>query len=154
MEKKDIFDKIMDLPILNIFTPFYQKYKEILLYLFFGGLTFFLNIFIYYSLNRIFFIDILIANALSWIVCVLFQFFTNKIWVFKSFTKDFKDFFKQMFSFTFGRLFTLVVEEIILFIFIDLFHINDLIVKLFAQIIVILLNYIISKLFVFKDNGN
>ena len=40
-EKKDIFDKLMHLPVLNIFEPFYKKHKEVLMYLFFGGLTFF-----------------------------------------------------------------------------------------------------------------
>lgn len=39
-EKKDIFDKLMHLPVLNIFEPFYKKHKEVLMYLFFGGLTF------------------------------------------------------------------------------------------------------------------
>ena len=38
-EKRDIFDRMMALPILNIFEPFYKKNKEVLLYLFFGGLT-------------------------------------------------------------------------------------------------------------------
>ena len=46
-EKKDIFDKLMHLPVLNIFEPFYKKHKEVLMYLFFGGLTFFLNIALY-----------------------------------------------------------------------------------------------------------
>ena len=43
-EKKDIFDRLMHLPVLNIFEPFYKKHKEVLMYLFFGGITFFLNI--------------------------------------------------------------------------------------------------------------
>ena len=46
-EKKDIFDKLMHLPVLNIFEPFYKKHKEVLMYLFFGGITFFLNIALY-----------------------------------------------------------------------------------------------------------
>ena len=46
MKKLDIFDKLMSLPVLNIFEPFYKKNKEILLYLFFGGLTFLLSRFI------------------------------------------------------------------------------------------------------------
>ena len=43
-EKRDIFDRLMHLPVLNIFEPFYKKHKEVLMYLFFGGITFFLNI--------------------------------------------------------------------------------------------------------------
>ena len=51
-EKKDIFDKLMHLPVLNIFEPFYKKHKEVLMYLFFGGLTFFLNIALYAWLDK------------------------------------------------------------------------------------------------------
>ena len=50
-EKKDIFDRIMSLPVLNIFEPFYKKYKEALMYLFFGGLTFFLSIFLFWFMG-------------------------------------------------------------------------------------------------------
>ena len=43
-EKRDIFDRMMALPLLNIFEPFYKKNKEVMLYLFFGGLTFIVSI--------------------------------------------------------------------------------------------------------------
>ena len=92
----------------------------------------------------------LVANALSWILCVLFQFFTNRIWVFDGKTDNNIAFFKQMFSFTAGRVFTLVIEEIILAIFITCLNLPSLPVKLAAQVIVIVLNYVISKLYVFK----
>ena len=51
-EKKDIFDRLMHLPVLNIFEPFYKKHKEVLMYLFFGGITFFLNIALYAWLDK------------------------------------------------------------------------------------------------------
>ena len=82
MKKLDIFDKLMSLPVLNIFEPFYKKNKEILLYLFFGGLAFLLNIILFYIFYADLLFNELVANALSWILCVLFQFFTNRIWVF------------------------------------------------------------------------
>ena len=50
-KEKDIFDRIMELPVLRIFNPFYKKNKEILLYLFFGGLTFLVSIISYAFFN-------------------------------------------------------------------------------------------------------
>ena len=150
MKKLDIFDKLISLPVLNIFEPFYKKNKEILLYLFFGGLAFLLNIILFYIFYADLLFNELVANALSWILCVLFQFFTNRIWVFDGKTDNNIAFFKQMFSFTAGRVFTLVIEEIILAIFITCLNLPSLPVKLAAQVIVIVLNYVISKLYVFK----
>ena len=66
-EKRDIFDRMMALPILNIFEPFYKKNKEVLLYLFFGGLTFIVSIATYAVFNVSMGINELIAGS---IVCV------------------------------------------------------------------------------------
>ena len=95
-------------------------------------------------------INELIANILSWIITVLFAFLTNRIWVFDSPTSGVQDFLKQMAAFFGGRIITLVVEEAILLVFISILGFNSMIVKIVAQIIVILLNYIISKLIIFK----
>ena len=88
MKKKDIFDKIMELPFFRIFEPFYKKYKEILLYLFFGILTMAVSIVSYAICNAVFKINALIANVISWILAVLFAFYTNRIWVFYSKTNS------------------------------------------------------------------
>lgn len=152
-DKKDIFDKIMHLPILNIFESFYKKYKEVLLYIFFGGVTFFLNIALFALLNGMMGINELIANVICWIICVLFQFFTNRTWVFDGITETTGGFIKQMASFFGGRLFTLAIEEIILAVFITWLGLDSMVVKLTAQVVVIILNYIISKLFVFKKKN-
>lgn len=148
--KKDIFDKIMGLPILNIFEPFYIKHKEPLLYLFFGGLTFVLSVAIYTIANVTFGINELIANLISWIIAVTFAFFTNRTWVFGGGTECEKPFVRQMFNFFGGRVVTLVIEEIILLLFITWMGLPSVAVKVFAQIVVIVLNYVISKLWVFK----
>lgn len=148
--ENDIFDQIMSFPILNLLKPFYKKHKEILLYLFFGGLAFFLNIGLFFLFGVYLGLNELLSNAIAWILCVIFQFLTNRIWVFTSkFEGKFK-FIKQGVSFALGRCITLVIEEIILLIFITNLQFNKLFVKLVAQVIVIVLNYIISKLWVFK----
>lgn len=149
-EKKDIFDRMMSLPVLNIFEPFYKKHKEGLLYLFFGGMTFFLSIFLFWFMDSVLHMNELVNNTIDWIICVAFQFFTNRTWVFDGKVDSTKDFIKQAGSFTAGRLFTLVVEDILIFIFITLLKLPKMPVKLGATFVVIVLNYIISKLIVFR----
>ncbi|WP_034490838.1 GtrA family protein [Butyrivibrio fibrisolvens] len=150
-QKKDIFDRIMSLPVLNIFEPFYKKHKEGLLYLFFGGLAFFLSIFLYWFMYSVMHLNELVNNTIDWIICVAFQFFTNRTWVFDGKVDNTRDFVKQAASFTLGRLFTLVVEDVLLFIFITMLGFAQMPVKLAATFVVIVLNYVISKLFVFKE---
>ncbi|WP_034484050.1 GtrA family protein [Butyrivibrio fibrisolvens] len=150
-QKKDIFDRIMSLPVLNIFEPFYKKHKEGLLYLFFGGLAFFLSIFLYWFMYSVMHLNELVNNTIDWIICVAFQFFTNRTWVFDGKVDNTRDFVKQAASFTLGRLFTLVVENVLLFIFITMLGFDQMPVKLAATFVVIALNYVISKLFVFKE---
>ena len=148
-EKKDIFDRMMSLPVLNIFEPFYKKHKEGLLYLFFGGMTFFLSIFLFWFMDSVLHMNELVNNTIDWIICVAFQFFTNRTWVFDGKVDTKKDFIKQAGSFTAGRLFMLVVENILIFIFITLLKLPKMPVKLGATFVVIALNYVISKLIVF-----
>lgn len=150
-KKKDIFDRIMELPILRYFNPIYVKYKEVLLYLFFGGLTTIISIFTFWVFNIKFDMNVLVANVLSWFIAVLFAFFTNRVWVFTSKTNSVIEFAKQMVSFFGARVATLVVEQMILFIFVTKMGYSSIAVKIIAQIIVVILNYITSKLIVFKN---
>jgi putative flippase GtrA len=149
-EKKDIFDKIMSLKIFSFVNPFYKKYKEALLYLFFGVLTTLINIVVFYLFTEIITLDELVANVIAWIIAVLFAYVTNRIWVFSSHCATKAAFIKEILSFYGGRIFTLLVEEGILLIFIKLLSLNALAVKIVAQVVIIVLNYVISKLFVFK----
>ena len=147
MNKKDIFDRIMSLPGLCRFYDLYAKYKSILLYIFFGGLTTVISIasFILFSLI----VDELISNIISWILAVAFAFVTNRVWVFNSQAKG-KDIFKEMLSFYSGRLITLGLEEAILLIFVTWLQFNGTIIKIIAQFIVLVGNYLISKCITFK----
>lgn len=151
MTPEDILDKIMHLPGLTLFEKFYKKNKEVLLYLFFGGLAFLVSIGTYALFNVVWKMNELIANAFSWIITVLFAFFTNRVWVFQAKTDGVGEFLKQMTSFYAGRVITLVVEEAILLTFITCLHFSSMPVKIAAQIVVIVLNYIISKLWVFSN---
>lgn len=148
--EKDIFDKIMELPFLQRFQPVYEKYREILLYIFFGDWAFFVSIFTFGLFHMWLHMNELAANVVSWAITVLFAFFTNRIWVFESPTGTFAEFTAQMGKFFGGRIITLLIEEGILLVFITLLHFNSMAVKTAAQVGVIVLNYVISKIMIFK----
>lgn len=153
--KKDIFDRIMELPVLRILDPFYKKNKEILLYLFFGGLTFLVSISSYAVFNIQIGWNALTANIASWILAVAFAYVTNRIWVFTSSADSKRGIAREVVSFVSGRIVTLVIEELILLVFVTALEMNSILVKIVAQVVVIALNYVISKLVVFKSKkGN
>lgn len=150
MKKKDIFDRIMEWRIFRPLQPFYKKYKEALLYLFFGGCTFLVGVITYAFFEYTAGFAPLIANLFSWVFAVTFAYVTNRIWVFEDVAEEIKGITREIFSFFSGRLVTLALEEVILYIGIDLLHINSMVVKILAQVLVIISNYFISKLFVFN----
>jgi len=128
----------------------YNRYREQILYLVFGGLTTVISIITYAVFTELAAINILIANILSWIISVAVAYATNKSVVFRSDKKEAAQVLTEALSFYAGRLFTLLVEEAILFVFIDLAKLPNMPVKIIAQIIIIVLNYVISKAFIFK----
>lgn len=152
-EKKDIFDKIMSLPVLRLFEKPYKKFKDVLLYLFFGVLTTVINLVTFWFLGTKLDLNIHLANIVAWIVAVIFAYVTNRTWVFKEHAHGSKAIIKEILGFGAGRLFTLGVEEVMLIVFVDIMKFNENIVKLIGQVAVVVLNYIISKLFVFKKKG-
>ena len=153
MEKNDIFDRIMSSRLLKPLYPFYRKYKEPLLYLFFGGLTFFLSIGLYWLFAHPLGLSPLVANALSWVLCVAFAYVTNRTWVFKEKAHDSRGIVREAASFVAGRLATLGLEELILWLGISVLGISDIAVKVVAQVLVIVGNYFISKFLVFRKEG-
>ncbi len=137
---KELYYKCKDL---------YVQYKEIINYLIFGGLTFVVSMLTYYLCRLAF--DYVVSNFISWVAAVLFAYVTNKAFVFESKTETTFLLIKEFVLFVASRIFTLLLETLIMYIMIDWFHINDMLVKVIAQIIVILTNYILSKLIIFKN---
>ena len=132
----------------------YTKHKEIINYLIIGGLTFIVSMLSYYLcvvtfLNPLNPIQLQIANVISWILAVTFAYFTNRKYVFESKNKNI---IGEMTGFFVSRLATLFMEMFIMFLTVTVLGINDKIAKLIAQIVVIIGNYLFSKLFVFKKN--
>lgn len=150
MEKNDIFDIIMEQKLFRPFEPFCRKYKEGLLYLFFGGLTFFLAIGVYVALNQVTKIGVLVANAVSWFAGITFSFFATRKWVFKIETSGLKLLFIQMIEFCVARIATFVLQEILLYIFIIMMRFDSILIKVCTEGINIMLNYLVSKFWVFK----
>lgn len=127
----------------------FNKYREALLYLFFGGCTTLVNIVAFYIIRK-FGVSTYITNIIAWFLSVVFAFITNKLFVFESKNTSFKDSFKECFSFFLFRVISLVFDMGIMYLFIDLLNINEMVSKVFSNIFVIIINYVFSKLFIFK----
>lgn len=127
-----------------------KKHKETILYLFFGAFTTLVNIVSYLFFTRVISFNFMIANALAWILAVLFAYVTNKFFVFESKRIELRFLFKEFFSFVSFRLFSGVIEMAIMYVMIDLLFVNDIIVKVFTNIVVIVFNYLFSKMIIFR----
>ena len=134
-------------------SSIYKKYKEIINYLVVGVLTTIVSIAVFY-LCRITIlkgdsqIDIQISNIISWLFSVHFAFIANKRYVFESVKKG-KEKIVELIKFDLSRVSTLLIEMICMWILTEPLSIDDKISKLVVQVIVIALNYVFSKLFVF-----
>ena len=149
-ENKDVFDRIMSMPVLRNFYDLYAKYKSILLYIFFGGLTTVVSIGSFILFDDGLRMDPLGANVVSWICAVSFAYVTNRVWVFASKAKG-TQILKEMSAFYAGRLLTLGMEEVLLLVFVTWLSFDSTLIKVLAQIVVLVLNYVISKLLVFSE---
>lgn len=128
-----------------------ENYREILLYLFFGGMTFLISVVSYMFLLYITSFRAVVANIISWITAVIFAFVTNCKFVFVCEVKDRGKFIIRLAHFLEARVFTLFIEEIIIWLFIERMGMPDLVIKIMAQTIVIIVNYILSRLWIFKE---
>ena len=148
--KNNIFFKLYKYG-LNI----YHKNEEIWNYLIVGGLTTIVSLGTYYLSVLLFLnpskpLQLQSANIISWICAVIFAYITNRKFVFKSKEKNIK---KEASSFIGSRVITLLIDMLTMFLLVSIMSFNDKIAKLLAQIIVVIVNYIISKLFVFKKDN-
>lgn len=132
----------------------YLEYKEVIHYLFFGGCATIVNFISYYIPSNLLGMDAIISNIIAWVISVLFAYVTNKLFVFESETKNLKEFIMEMFSFIFARVFTGALCDVGIFaLMINVLHVNDIISKIITQILVVILNYLFSKLIIFRKKG-
>lgn len=126
-------------------TSWFNKSYEVLSYLFFGGCTTLVNI-ISFWLLRLAKIELYTSNGLAWLIAVLFAFVTNKLFVFES--KG--NFLKEMVSFFIFRVISLLFDMGIMYLLIDVINFNELASKIISNVFVIVINYLFSKMFIFK----
>lgn len=134
----------------------YKKYEEIINYLIVGGLTTVVSLVTYFICVHTFLdatqpFELQVANIISWIFAVIFAYITNRIFVFKSKSKNY---IKEIVSFFGSRVLTLVMDMGIMFIFVTILNGSDTIGKLISQVVITIANYIFSKLFVFKKKDS
>ena len=125
------------------------RYREVVLYVFFGGMTTVIDWCVSFGLYAIN-VNVHVANTLAWCIAVLFAFVTNRIFVFESKTRGARAVTRELVVFSGGRVVTLLLQELLVFLFFDLIGWNKYAVKILAAIVVIVLNYFISKLLVFR----
>ena len=132
----------------------YLQYKEVLNYLIFGVLTTVVNFVSYFLFARLIRIDEVISSGLSWFCSVLFAYVTNKLFVFESNTKTIKAFLLEMGSFFLARVVSGILCDVGTFaLMVKVLHINDLIAKIITQVMVVIVNYVFSKFFIFKNKA-
>lgn len=145
----------------------FLKYKELISYVFFGVLATVVNLVSFKIFDVILGEHLyLVTNIVSWIITVVFAYFTNKLWVFESKSWEASIVIKELVGFFGARVFSLVVEEAGLWLMIDLCNMGTLsweilsfnltgnmIAKIIMQVIVVILNYVFSKLVIFKHKS-
>lgn len=128
-----------------------KKYRELISYGFWGILTTILNYGIYFIFTKSFNINYLFSNIIAWLFAVIFAFITNKIFVFQSTLWNFSIVFNELWQFISARLFSVIIETIILYTFVNCLSFRDDILKIFTNILVIIINYVLAKFVIFYN---
>ena len=153
---------------MKMIKTLFIKYKELITYVIFGVLTTFVNFFAFWIFTKIFGEDLyLVNNAIAWVVGVVFAYVTNKLFVFESKSWDLKLIAKEITGFLGARIFSFLVEESGMFLFVSVLGLGEssltllgftitgqFIVKILLAVIVVVMNYVFSKFFIFKSSEN
>lgn len=143
-----------------IFFPFWipfrqkqymEKYRHYILYIIFVVLTTLVNVVTYYLAHI--FLPVMPSTVMAWILAVLFAYITNRRFVFGSQAKTKQEIIKEIISFFSARILTGILDVALMFIFVDCLKMNDMVIKVISNIIVIVLNYVSSKVFVFRKKN-
>lgn len=135
----------------NFCWDMYRKYEEGINYLIFGFLAFALNYGLYYLFAGVLDIHYMVSTVLSWTLTVVFAYWTNRTFVFKSKNKDFKALRNEFVSFIGARVATEFLEMGLMFLMVGCADLNEMISKFICQVLVIVANYFLSKLWIFKE---
>ena len=129
----------------------YIRFREQFWYLVVGGLTTVVDFAVYYLLSAVTPLHYLVIYWISWAAAVLFAFFPNRSLVFRRSGRE--GILRQFGEFVSSRIATLIIGEALLFFLVSICHLPDAWMKPVVQVLIVILNYILSKLFVFKDTS-
>lgn len=130
------------------------KYKSILAYMFFGVCTTAVNLIIYFLCARVMNFSTIFSTVVAWFIAVIFAFVTNKAWVFESKSWKREIIGKELTSFFACRIATGILDVVVMMVTVDILLMNDVIMKVFSNVLVILINYIASKLIIFRKRDS
>ncbi|NLB37450.1 MAG: GtrA family protein [Clostridiales bacterium] len=149
---RNLIKKVIENPLLKKYVN-----RETVLYVIFGVLTTIVNYAAFYIFDKTFENasllgknGYLVANILAWIAAVVFAFITNKIYVFESRSWNIAIVSFEFAGFVGARLFSLLVEMGCMWLFVSRLGMHKYLAKLIISVAVIILNYVFSKLFIFK----
>ncbi|MBC1455699.1 cell wall teichoic acid glycosylation protein GtcA [Listeria welshimeri] len=136
--------------LLNKLPWYTDSMHSILMYLIMGGFTTLINIVTFWLCTDLLNWDYRIANTIAWVASVLFAYFSNKKYVFESYTPTWKEKAREVSSFFGFRFLTYIVDFLVMILLISGLEINELWAKIWTNIIVLVLNYVFSKWIIFK----
>ena len=129
----------------------FLKYKSVILYILFGGLTTLVNIVVYFACSCLKF-STAASTLTAWIISVLFAYITNRKYVFDSKSQGVKSVFKEISNFFLSRFATGLLDLAVMLLFVDILNFNGMLIKVISNIVVIILNYVLGKFLVFKPS--
>ena len=131
----------------------WKKHKELILYVFFGGCTTLINIISYFACRELMHLPVVPADVLAWVVSVIFAYVTNKLFVFESKSWRLMLVLKEGAAFLAARVFSLGVDVAILYVTVTVLGWWELPMKVLANVVVIVINYIFSKWIIFRKDA-
>ena len=134
-------------------TRLFEQHREKILYVVFGALTTAVNTAVYCLCAHPLGMPVLPGTIIAWFLAVLFAYITNRVWVFRSQATARNEILREAVSFYLCRLATGVLDWVLMYFLVDRLHWNDLWVKIGVNVLVIILNYVASKLLIFRKKA-
>lgn len=131
-----------------------RKHRELVSYVFWGVMTTAVNYVTYFLLRNAFQVPLIASNVTAWAVSVLFAYFVNKLFVFQSRDWNWRVALRELWQMVAARVFSLGLETTILWLFVEKLLCNETAVKLIANMVVIVVNYVLSKFVIFRKKAD
>ncbi len=130
----------------------FRRHTGVVLYLVFGGLTTLVNIVAYWACSRVLELETITGTVIAWVLAVLFAYLTNRTWVFGSYAHGIGQILLEAFAFFSCRLTTGLADLGMMWLFVVVLEFNDLAIKVIANVMVIVMNYLASKFIIFRKS--